>query len=192
VSDIGRYIRWGELGRALDADEQVILLIDEIDKADLEFPNDLLWELDQMEFYVPETRARIAAKTRPIVIITSNAEKDLPDAFLRRCIFHYIAFPKPEQMAEIVHVHYPTIMDDLLKQAMDKFYAIRAVKDLQKRPGTGELLDWLTALSFAGASPGEISDKAPFLGVLLKKDEDIETYMKDLERDANRKPPLRK
>jgi len=175
VSDIRQYIKLGELGRALSAEEQVVLLIDEIDKADLEFPNDLLWELDQMEFYITETRERITAKNRPIVVITSNAEKELPDAFLRRCIFHYIAFPEPEQMAEIVRVHYPDIEEKLLKRAMDKFYSIRDIKDLQKKPSTSELLDWLAALSLAGI-PTERIDAVPFLGVLLKKNEDVDAY----------------
>lgn len=176
VSDIRRYIKLGELGRALSAEEQVVLLIDEIDKADLEFPNDLLWELDQMEFYIAETRERIIAKHRPIVVITSNAEKELPDAFLRRCIFHYIAFPEPEQMAEIVRVHYPNIEEKLLKRAMDRFYSIRSIKDLQKKPSTSELLDWLAALSIAGIPTERITDNVPFLGVLLKKNEDVDAY----------------
>jgi MoxR-like ATPase len=176
VSDIRKYIKLGELGRALSAEEQVILLIDEIDKADLEFPNDLLWELDQMEFYITETRERITAKNRPIVVITSNAEKELPDAFLRRCIFHYIAFPEPEQMADIIHVHYPNIEEKLLKRAMDKFYSIRDIKDLQKKPSTSELLDWLAALSLAGIPTERITDAVPFLGVLLKKNEDVDAF----------------
>ncbi|HJB03648.1 MAG TPA: MoxR family ATPase, partial [Candidatus Evtepia excrementipullorum] len=125
VDDIKKYIKLGKLGEAFSADEQVVLLIDEIDKADLEFPNDLLWELDQMEFYIPETKETIAAKQRPIVIITSNAEKELPDAFLRRCIFHYIAFPNQAMMSDIVHAHYPDIEDHLLDKAMGAFYQVR-------------------------------------------------------------------
>ena len=176
VADIGQYIKLGELGRALNSEHQVVLLIDEIDKADLEFPNDLLWELDQMEFYIPETRERITAKNRPIVIITSNAEKELPDAFLRRCIFHYIAFPEPNQMSDIVLVHYPDIRAALLEEAMKCFYAIRDVKDVQKKPSTSELLDWLMALTIADIPLEEINGTMPFLGVLLKKNEDIDTY----------------
>ena len=176
ISDIRRYIKLGMLGQALSAEEQIVLLIDEIDKADLEFPNDLLWELDRMQFFIPETRETITAKTRPIVIITSNAEKELPDAFLRRCIFHYISFPEPEQMEKIVYAHYPDIDSALLQMAMEKFYEIRKVDDIQKKPSTSELLDWLTALSISGASLDGGEKKAvPFLGVLLKKNEDIDT-----------------
>jgi MoxR-like ATPase len=192
VTDIGKYIKFGELGRALSAQEQVILLIDEIDKADLEFPNDLLWEIDQMEFYIPETRDRIAAKTRPIVVITSNAEKELPDAFLRRCIFHYIAFPEPEQMEAIVRVHYPNIRAELLNQVLTKFYEIRGVRDLQKKPGTSELLDWLIALAHKDIPMETIMEKAPFLGVLLKKNEDIEAYENETEKSSMRRGSVRR
>ena len=146
VNDIKKYIRPGKMGEAFQAEEQPILLIDEIDKADLEFPNDLLWELDKMEFYIHETKETIKAKKRPIVIITSNAEKELPDAFLRRCIFHYIAFPDPETMREIVKVHYADIENKLLDQALDSFYRLRNIKELQKKPSTSELLDWIKAL----------------------------------------------
>jgi MoxR-like ATPase len=186
VSDIKQYIKFGQLGQALSADEQAVLLIDEIDKADLEFPNDLLWELDQMEFFIPETRERITAKTRPIVIITSNAEKELPNAFLRRCIFHYIAFPEPGQMTEIVRVHYPNIEDELLNHAMDKFYEIRSVKDMQKRPSTSELLDWLMALMLTGIPLEKIDKETPYLGVLLKKNEDIDALALAKEKNASR------
>jgi MoxR-like ATPase len=186
VSDIKRYIKLGQLGQALGADDQVVLLIDEIDKADLEFPNDLLWELDQMEFFIPETRERISAKTRPIVVITSNAEKELPNAFLRRCIFHYIAFPEADQMAEIVHVHYPNIEDELLSHAMDKFYEIRSVKDMQKKPSTSELLDWLMALMLTGIPLEKIDAETPYLGVLLKKNEDIDALELAKEKNASR------
>ena len=140
VDDIARYIKLGKLGEAFDSEEQVVLLIDEIDKADLEFPNDLLWELDQMEFYIHETK-RTKAKHRPIVIITSNAEKELPDAFLRRCIFHYIDFPDKELMEEIVKTHYPDVEENLMKQAMEIFYDIRAMRDIRKKPSTSERLD---------------------------------------------------
>lgn len=174
VDDIAHYIKLGKLGEAFTADKQVILLIDEIDKADLEFPNDLLWELDQMEFYIHETKETVKAKYRPIVIITSNAEKELPDAFLRRCIFHYIDFPDAELMEEIVRVHYPNVEDNLLKNAMDVFYAIRAIKDIRKKPSTSELIDWINALQIAGISASDIKTKLPFIGVIVKKDEDLE------------------
>ena len=174
VKNIENYIRPGKLGQAFASDEQVVLLIDEIDKADLEFPNDLLWELDQMEFYIPETRKTVKAKERPIVIITSNAEKELPDAFLRRCIFHYIAFPDAEKMTEIVRVHYPDLDDKLLTEAMDSFYGLRSIRDMQKKPGTSELLDWLQALVLGGIDPDKIKESKPFLGVLLKKNQDID------------------
>ena len=178
VDDIKKYIKLGKLGEAFKNDKQVILLIDEIDKADLEFPNDLLWELDKMEFYIHETGETIKAKTRPIVIITSNAEKELPDAFLRRCIFHYITFPEPEQMDEIVRAHFESIDDNLLKYAMDTFYWIRSLKDVRKKPSTSELIDWLRALIHGGIEPEEISKKMPYLGVLIKKDEDLEVVNK--------------
>lgn len=174
VDDIAQYINLGKLGEAFANDEQVVLLIDEIDKADLEFPNDLLWELDKMEFFINETKEVVRAKHRPIVIITSNAEKELPDAFLRRCIFHFIEFPSKEKMEEIVRVHYPNIEQKLLLQAMDGFYALRDMKELQKKPATSELLDWLQALVLAGVEPEMISDEVPFLGVLLKKNQDID------------------
>ncbi|MCR5800044.1 MAG: MoxR family ATPase [Lachnospiraceae bacterium] len=174
VDDIARYIKLGKLGEAFRSDEQVILLIDEIDKADLEFPNDLLWELDQMEFYIHETKETVRAKHRPIVIITSNAEKELPDAFLRRCIFHYIDFPDPELMEEIVRVHLPDIEDNLLKQAFEVFYDIRAMKDVRKKPSTSELIDWLNVLQLGGIPADEIRKKLPFVGVIIKKDEDLE------------------
>ena len=174
VDDIAHYIKLGKLGEAFTSEKQVILLIDEIDKADLEFPNDLLWELDQMEFYIHETKETVKAKQRPIVIITSNAEKELPDAFLRRCIFHYIDFPDEALMEEIVKVHYPDVEDNLLKNAMDVFYAIRTIKDIRKKPSTSELIDWINALQIAGISADEIKTKLPFIGVIVKKDEDLE------------------
>ncbi len=178
VDNIANYIKLGKLGEAFQNPEQVILLIDEIDKADLEFPNDLLWELDKMEFYIHETGETVKAKTRPIVIITSNAEKELPDAFLRRCIFHYIAFPEPAQMDEIVRAHFETIDEDLLKQAMDTFYWIRTLKDVRKKPSTSELIDWLRALVHGGVDPETIRETTPYLGVLIKKDEDLEVVNK--------------
>ena len=152
VDDIAKYIKLGKLGEAFESDEQVILLIDEIDKADLEFPNDLLWELDQMEFYIHETNETVKAKVRPIVVITSNAEKELPDAFLRRCIFHYIAFPDREQMTEIVNAHFENLEENVLKNALDTFYWIRSIKDIRKKPSTSELIDWIRALTLSGIS----------------------------------------
>jgi MoxR-like ATPase len=187
VSNISQYIKLGKLGEAFVSSEQVVLLIDEIDKADLEFPNDLLWELDQMSFYIPETKETISALNRPIVIITSNAEKELPDAFLRRCIFHYIAFPKPEGMADIVHVHYPNLDQKLLEQCMEAFYWIRTLPELQKKPSTSELLDWLQALVVGGISPKRIGDELPFLGVLLKKNQDLDVLLWNLHN----RPQLR-
>lgn len=175
VDDIARYIKLGKLGEAFDSDEQVILLIDEIDKADLEFPNDLLWELDQMEFYIHETRRTVKAKHRPIVIITSNAEKELPDAFLRRCIFHYIDFPNEALMEEIVRTHYPNVEDKLLKDAMEVFYWIRSIKDVRKKPSTSELIDWINALQIGGIPTDRLKEELPFIGVVVKKDEDLET-----------------
>ena len=174
VDDIARYIKLGKLGEAFESEEQVILLIDEIDKADLEFPNDLLWELDQMEFYIHETKRTVKAKHRPIVIITSNAEKELPDAFLRRCIFHYIDFPDEALMEEIVKTHYPNVEENLLKNAMDVFYQIRSLKDIRKKPSTSELIDWINALQIGGISANRIKSELPFIGVIVKKDEDME------------------
>ncbi|MDR2045039.1 MAG: MoxR family ATPase [Clostridium sp.] len=173
VDDISRYIKLGKLGEAFDSEEQVVLLIDEIDKADLEFPNDLLWELDQMEFYIQETKQVVKAKHRPVVIITSNAEKELPDAFLRRCIFHYIEFPDPGLMEEIVRVHFPQVEDRLLQNAMKAFYDLRALRDLRKKPSTSEFIDWLNALQIGGIPAEKILKTLPFAGVLVKKDEDL-------------------
>lgn len=174
VNDVGKYIKLGKLGEAFDSDEQVVLLIDEIDKADLEFPNDLLWELDQMEFYINETKRTVNAKNRPIVIITSNAEKELPDAFLRRCIFHYIDFPNAELMAQIVKVHHPDVEANLLENAMKVFYEIRSMRDIRKKPSTSELIDWINALQLGGISADKIRQALPFIGVVVKKDEDME------------------
>ena len=179
VDDIARYIKLGKLGEAFDSEEQVVLLIDEIDKADLEFPNDLLWELDQMEFYINETKRTVKAKHRPIVIITSNAEKELPDAFLRRCIFHYIDFPSQELMEEIVRVHFPEVEEHLLKNAMEVFYNIRGILDIRKKPSTSELIDWVNALQIGGISADRIRGALPFIGVVVKKDEDLELVRHD-------------
>ena len=180
VDDIAKYIKLGKLGEAFQADDQVVLLIDEIDKADLEFPNDLLWELDQMEFYIPETKETIKAKQRPIVIITSNAEKELPDAFLRRCIFHYIEFPDERQMEEIIRVHFTRIDQVLVEQALAAFYWIRTLKDIEKKPSTSELVDWLRAMIAGGVEPDLIKKTIPFAGVVLKKDKDLRTLHKNL------------
>ena len=180
VDDIARYIKLGKLGEAFKQEEQVILLIDEIDKADLEFPNDLLWELDKMEFYIHETKRTVKAKQRPIVIITSNAEKELPDAFLRRCIFHYIDFPDKELMEEIVKTHYPNVEENLMHQAMDVFYNIRSMRDIRKKPSTSELIDWINALQLGGIPADTLKKNLPFLGVVVKKDEDLETVRQNI------------
>ena len=178
VDDISRYIKLGKLGEAFSADEQVVLLIDEIDKADLEFPNDLLWELDQMEFYIHETKETIRAKHRPIVIITSNAEKELPDAFLRRCIFHYIAFPDKELMSEIVRTHFDSLDENLLNEALKAFYEIRELRDVKKKPSTSELIDWIRALQLGGIPTEKICSELPFIGTVVKKDEDLEAVVR--------------
>ena len=181
VDDIGKYIKLGKLGEAFSAQEQVVLLIDEIDKADLEFPNDLLWELDQMEFYIPETKQTVRARQRPIVIITSNAEKELPDAFLRRCVFHYIQFPDPEQMEAILRVHFDHLDEELVQQALSVFYQLRALKGIDKKPSTSELVDWLRAMVVGGVAPEKISSRIPYVGVLLKKDKDLQTLRKNYQ-----------
>jgi len=179
VHEISNYILKGKLWQAFEAEQQVVLLIDEIDKADIEFPNDLLLELDKMEFYVYETRSIIKAKTRPVVIITSNNEKELPDAFLRRCFFHYIKFPDAVTMEKIVAVHFPHIKKELLAQAMDIFFDVRKVPGLKKRPSTSELIDWLKLL-LADDIPEEVlknqdvkSAIPPLYGALLKNEQDV-------------------
>ena len=182
VADISQYIKLGTLGEAFSSDKQVVLLIDEIDKADLEFPNDLLWELDKMQFYINETKETITTKHRPIVIITSNAEKELPDAFLRRCIFHYIEFPDKEKMEEIIRVHYGDIDRNLCEKALDAFYEIRKMDELQKKPSTSELLDWIQALMISGVDIDNLSEDMPFVGVLLKKNQDIDVMQEIKEK----------
>ena len=182
VADISQYIKLGKLGEAFSSDKQVVLLIDEIDKADLEFPNDLLWELDKMQFYINETKETITTKHRPIVIITSNAEKELPDAFLRRCIFHYIEFPDKEKMEEIIRVHYGDIDRNLCEKALDAFYEIRKMDELQKKPSTSELLDWIQALMISGVDIDNLSEDMPFVGVLLKKNQDIDVMQEIKEK----------
>ncbi len=179
VSDIKLYIRMGKLGESFASDDQVVLLIDEIDKADIEFPNDLLNELDVMSFFIYETGATITAKNRPIVIITSNAEKELPDAFLRRCIFHYIEFPDPELMERIVYVHHPNVRKELVWQCLEKFYKLRKVEYLRKKPSTSELIDWIGVLMKAGITEKELTDAFPFLGTLIKKEQDYEMLTKE-------------
>jgi MoxR-like ATPase len=173
VSDIRQYIKLGRLGESLRSEDQVVLLIDEIDKADLEFPNDLLYELDQMSFDIVETGDHFSAKHRPIVVITSNSEKELPDAFLRRCLFHYIDFPSPAMMEQIALVHYPNLKPSLLSQIVARFYFIRQKHELKKRPSTSELLDWIQAILAGGISEQELNKRLPFLGVLLKTEDDV-------------------
>ena len=193
VSNIAQYIRPGKLGEAFESAERVVLLIDEIDKADLEFPNDLLWELDQMEFNIPETHQTVKAVHRPIVLITSNAEKELPDAFLRRCVFHYIEFPDEEMMERIVHVHVPQLDKRLLDLAIQAFYWLRSVPGLQKKPSTSELIDWVQALARGGVDHKEIAARLPFMGVLLKKDHDVDVAQRALAGGRRRwRPPARR
>ena len=177
VADIRQYIKLGPLGQALRAEQRVVLLIDEIDKADMEFPNDLLHELDRMSFAVAETGDHFTAVERPIVVITSNNEKELPDAFLRRCVFHYIEFPDKEAMTEIVRVHHPDVQDELLRQVLLRFYWLRELPEIRKRPSTSELIDWIAALRRGGVSPEAIQRELPFLGVLVKRESDIETVL---------------
>ena len=174
VKDIRRYIRPGPLGQSFTADKRVVLLIDEVDKADVEFPNDLLHELDRMRFSVMETGDEVVAKQRPVVIITSNNEKELPDAFLRRCVFHFLDFPDVELMKRIVRVHHPKLDDGLVDQAVVAFYELRAVPRLRKKPSTSELVDWISVLVHAGVGKERLVRELPFLGVLVKKEQDVE------------------
>lgn len=182
VSDIRRYIKYGPMGQSFHAEQPTVLLIDEIDKADVEFPNDLLHELDVMDFTVTETGDRIAAKHRPFVVITSNAERELPDAFLRRCLFHYIAFPEPEQMTTIVEAHFPGLARQLLEEALDRFYQIRKVTGLRKKPSTSELIDWIRILIHEEAA-GDL-DIWKHLGVLVKRDVDMDRLKRALASSA--------
>jgi MoxR-like ATPase len=177
ISDISRYIKYGALGQSFRADQRVVLLIDEIDKADMEFPNDLLHELDRMSFSVQETGETFTATHRPVVAITSNNEKELPDAFLRRCVFHYIAFPDKELMTDIVHVHHPDVEDELLRQCLLRFYWLRDLPEVRKRPSTSELIDWIAAMRRGGISPESLETELPFLGVLLKRETDTEAAL---------------
>jgi MoxR-like ATPase len=175
VKDIRHYIKLGPLGRAFAAKKRVVLLIDEVDKADLEFPNDLLHELDRMRFVIGETGDEVVAGERPIVVITSNNEKELPDAFLRRCVFHFIDFPDPELMRRIVKVHHPDIDRAIVDQAVVTFYQLRELPRIRKRPSTSELIDWISVLRRAGVGGERFIKELPFLGVLLKKEQDVET-----------------
>ena len=182
VHDIGNYIVRGKLWEAFESDERVVVLIDEIDKADIEFPNDLLLELDRMQFFVYETRQTVAARHRPIVLITSNNEKELPDAFLRRCFFHYIRFPDRETMERIVQSHYPDIRSDLAREALNVFFRIRDVPGLKKKPATSELLDWLKLLMVEDLAPDVLRSKEthvvipPLHGALLKNEQDVHLF----------------
>ena len=182
VKDIANYIKKGKLWEAFTSDKQVVLLIDEIDKADIEFPNDLLLELDKMEFFVYETGETVKAKDRPIVIITSNNEKELPDAFLRRCFFHYIKFPDIETMEQIVHVHFPDIKNNLIREAFKIFYDIRDVPGIKKKPSTSELIDWLKLLMTDDVDAKTLKEKdpnkliPPLHGALLKNEQDVHLF----------------
>ncbi len=182
VKDIRNYIQEGMLWKAFTADEQVVLLIDEIDKADIEFPNDLLRELDRMEFYVYETRETIKAKHRPIIFITSNNEKELPDAFLRRCFFHYIRFPDRDTMQQIVDVHFPGLKKTLLKEALEVFFDLREMPGLKKKPSTSELLDWIKLLVAEDIPPEALKSNdtnkliPPLYGALLKNEQDVHLF----------------
>jgi MoxR-like ATPase len=186
IADISQYIKKGKLGQAFASPEQVVLLIDEVDKADIEFPNDLLNELDEMSFHIPETNETVTAVHRPITLITSNAEKELPDAFLRRCIFHYIEFPTPQLMEEIVRVHFPDVKKKLMDEAMKVFYSLRDVDEFRKKPSTSELIDWIKALIACDMSPENISREIPFAGALLKKEIDYDYFINNyLARNNN-------
>ncbi|MGI9129939.1 MAG: AAA family ATPase [Roseomonas sp.] len=182
VHDIANYIVRGKLWEAFEADHPVVLLIDEIDKADIEFPNDLLLELDRMEFYVYELRRNVKARHRPVVIITSNNEKELPDAFLRRCFFHYIRFPDRETMEKIVQTHFPNIRQDLLREALTVFFDVRNVNELKKKPATSELLDWLKLLTIEDMPPEALRSQdnktaiPPLYGALLKNEQDVHLF----------------
>lgn len=189
VRDIRHYIKLGPLGRAFASPNRVVLLIDEVDKGDIEFPNDLLFELDEMRFHVMETDEWVTAVHRPAVIVTSNSEKELPDAFLRRCVFHYIDFPDEVQMRAIIDVHFPKLSEELLQSACKIFYGLREVPGLRKRPSTSELLDWIRALLASGAQfPKEDTPSLksiPFLGALVKMEEDVATLSRHSSRPVD-------
>lgn len=183
VQNIEHYIDLGPLGRAFESEDKRVVLIDEIDKADLEFPNDLLHEIDTMSFTIPETGRSVSAKQRPVVIITSNNEKELPDAFLRRCVFHFIEFPDKELMTRIVRVHHPGLEDQLLAGALEAFYRLRGIEGLRKPPSTSELVDWISALRHSGISEAKLLGAGlPFLGTLLKKEQDVEALQRRVRR----------
>lgn len=184
VHDIKKYIKLGPLGQAFAAPHRSLVLIDEVDKADIEFPNDLLHELDVMSFYIPETGETISARERPVILITSNAEKELPDAFLRRCIFHYIAFPEPEEMRSIIQVHHPDVEAKLISQCLVRFYWLREQAEIKKKPSTSELVDWIGALVRGGIEIKQLEKELPFIGVLLKKESDLQAF-----RSGFRKTP---
>ncbi|TAE30188.1 MAG: MoxR family ATPase [Cytophagales bacterium] len=190
IDDLSNYIKKGKLWEAFESDEQAVLLIDEIDKADIEFPNDLLQELDRMEFYCYELQRTISARHRPIVIITSNNEKELPDAFLRRCFFHYIRFPDRDTMQQIVDVHFPNLPQELMAKSLSVFYSIRDVKALKKKPSTSELIDWVRLLLVAGVSHDDLNDLdalnelPPYLGALLKNEQDSDLMVALRKRGA--------
>jgi MoxR-like ATPase len=186
VRDIRRYIRFGPLGEAFRSPERVVLLIDEVDKADLEFPNDLLHELDRMRFRILETDEEVEAKARPVVVVTSNNEKELPDAFLRRCVFHFIDFPDRELMERIVRVHHPKLDASLAGQALDVFYQLRDLTRLRKRPSTSELVDWLAVLKSAGVKELKLDEALPFVGALLKREQDLLVFHESVA--AGRRP----
>jgi len=193
VHDIRNYIIKGQLWQAFEADQTPVLLIDEIDKADIEFPNDLLRELDQMEFFVHETQEFVRARQRPIIIITSNNEKELPDAFLRRCFFHYIRFPDPATLQAIIDVHYPHLQQQLVSQALEVFFSIRELPGLKKKPSTSELLDWLKLLAAESISPEELAGRQqnatlpPMSGALLKNEEDVSLFERLVQLAKNRR-----
>ncbi|HYD49169.1 MAG TPA: MoxR family ATPase, partial [Terriglobales bacterium] len=187
VADIRHYIKLGPLGRAFAAAERHVLLIDEVDKADLEFPNDLLLELDEMRFAIAETGEQVAAQHRPIVIITSNNEKELPDAFLRRCIFYFIEFPDVPLMRQIIEVHHPHLDARLLDQVLIKFYWLRQQSELRKKPSTSELIDWISALLRSGMSLEKVEQHIPFLGALLKKEQDVDA-LQDFDKRSGKYP----
>jgi MoxR-like ATPase len=189
VSDVRRYIKLGPLGRVFAAERRHVLLIDEVDKADLEFPNDLLLELDEMRFTVTETSDEVRARQRPVVIITSNNEKELPDAFLRRCVFHFIDFPDRELMKRIVDVHHPNLEASLLDQVLVKFYWLREQNELRKKPSTSELVDWISALLRAGVTEEQLEAHLPFVGALLKTEQDTEAL--DTYRERGGRLPTR-
>ena len=188
VKDIKNYIRLGPLGEAFAAKERSVLLIDEADKADIEFPNDLLNELDRMRFYINETQEEVIAQQRPVVLITSNNEKELPDAFLRRCVFHFIDFPDEALMRQIVDVHHPNLDKSFYLKAYKSFYKLRSIDHFRKKPSTSELIDWLSALTSAGMKKIEWGGNLPFMGTLLKKEQDVQVFDALMQKSRNWRP----